>query len=402
MKMTKNLPAAELNHLNLGYMRLSDSAPLIIAQHFGLYQERGLNVTLHREVSWANMRDKTIAGVLDASQMLAPMPLVTTLGVAGIRAPIVTGLALSRNGNAITVSSGLWSKMAAYADRTQLTQDAQATARALNSIVQQQPNTPITFATVHSFSSHTLLLRKWLQAGGIDADRDIRIITLPPEQMVDSLAQGVIDGFCVGAPWNTIAVEYGIGVMATTGFEIWNNAPEKVLGVLESWHSRNPSTHLRLRLALMQACSWLDNMNHRETAVEILARPEFLDLPADYLRPSLTGQIVRNRLETAHNQPNFHVFSRYHAGFPWRSQAELMLREFTPLIGKTVDREKLRSLAQQCYRTDLYREAAAQIGLACPDNDYKVEGEHSQPWQLSEQIELGSDLMLGAPVERIK
>ena len=109
-----------------------------------------------------------------------------------------------------------------------------------------------------------------------------------------------------------------------------------------------------------------------------------------------------NWLETVHSRSNFHVFSRYHAGFPCLSQAELLLREFTPLMGKAVGRGKVRLLVQQCYRTDLCREAAAQIGLACPDNDYKVEGEHPQPWRLSEQIELGSDLMLGAPAECIK
>ena len=401
IKLNKQLPAPEQEELNIGYMRLSDSAPIIVAQALGLYEEYGLKVSLQREVSWANIRDKTIAGTLDASQMLAPMPLITTLGAAGIRAPIITGLMLSLNGNAITVSSPLWNKMRLVAAPSQAAHDALATSTAMKTLMDQNPGNPLTFATVHSFSSHTLLLRKWLRAGGIDPDRDVRIIVLPPEQMVDSLAQGVIDGFCVGAPWNSIAVEYGAGIMATTGFEIWNNAPEKVLGVLESWHSRNPSTHLRLRLALMAACEWLGNMDNRREAVAILSRPEYLDLPADYLRPSLTGQIVQKREDNPLSQSNFHVFSSYSAGFPWRSQAEYILEQFAPLLGKALDKDKLAALVQQCFRTDLYREAASRSGLDYPDQDYKLEGVHAKPWMLNERIELGSDLMLGidAPLQ---
>lgn len=400
IKISKNLPSAELDHLNVGYMRLTDSAPLIVAQHLGLYEKFGLNLTLHREVSWANIRDKTIAGTFDACQMLAPMPLVTTLGAAGIRAPMITGLVLSLNGNGVTVSSSLWNKMNQCTDSEQPINSALASAQALRSVLDKSSDSALTFATVHSFSSHTLLLRKWLLAGGIDPETEVRIIVLPPEQMVDSLAQGVIDGFCVGAPWNSIAVEYGVGIMATSGFEIWNNAPEKVLGVLESWHTRNPSTHLRLRLALMAACEWLSDMDNRKASVDILSLPEYLDLPGDYLRPSLTGEIIHDRSKIPQNQSNFHVFSSYHAGFPWRSQAEFMLEQFTPQLGKPVDSEKLASLAQQCFRTDLYREAATRAGLDFPEQDYKPEGVHASPWKLSDKIELGSDLMVdpAAPI----
>lgn len=400
IKISKNLPSAELDHLNVGYMRLTDSAPLIVAQHLGLYEKFGLNLTLHREVSWANIRDKTIAGTFDACQMLAPMPLVTTLGAAGIRAPMITGLVLSLNGNGVTVSSSLWNKMNQCTESEQPINSALASAQALRSVLDKSSESALTFATVHSFSSHTLLLRKWLLAGGIDPETEVRIIVLPPEQMVDSLAQGVIDGFCVGAPWNSIAVEYGVGIMATSGFEIWNNAPEKVLGVLESWHTRNPSTHLRLRLALMAACEWLSDMDNRKASVDILSLPEYLDLPGDYLRPSLTGEIIHDRSKIPQNQSNFHVFSSYHAGFPWRSQAEFMLEQFTPQLGKPVDSEKLASLAQQCFRTDLYREAATRAGLDFPEQDYKPEGVHASPWKLSDKIELGSDLMVdpAAPI----
>ncbi|TNF07395.1 MAG: hypothetical protein EP323_03260 [Gammaproteobacteria bacterium] len=391
----KSLPVAEKQHLNLGYMRLSDSAPLIVAQELGFYTKYGLDVTLHREVSWANIRDKLIAGSFDAAQMLAPMPLVITLGATGIRAPIVTGLILSLNGNGITLAPPLWEKMTELSENPLQTRDAKATANAFAAAQRDGgEKQPLTLATVHLFSTHTIQLRMWLKAGGLDPDHDVRIIVLPPEQMVDSLAQGVIDGFCVGEPWNSIAVAYGVGVLASTGFDVWNNAPEKVLGVLEDWHTHHPGTHLRLRLALMEACQWLADMNNREPIIELLSRPEHLDLPAHYLRPSLTGHIPQGRSDAPREQQNFHVFSRYNAGFPWRSQAELILHQCEPMLGKTFDANRIASITQQCFRTDLYRESARLLDMPSPDKDYKSEGSHDQPYFFSEDVEVGSDLML--------
>lgn len=392
----KALPQAEKTKLHLGYMRLSDSASLVMAEALGLFEKYELDVELHREVSWANIRDKVIAGTFDASQMLAPMPLVTTFGAAGIRAPMVTGLVMSLNGNGITLSRSLLDQIQTVAGSSPIPFDnAKEVAIALGKVVKIcRDQQPLTFATVHSFSTHTILLRKWLQAGGVDPNHDVRIIVLPPEQMVDSLAQGVIDGFCVGEPWNTIAVEYGAGVITTTGFQVWNNAPEKVLGVLEDWHIRHPATHLRLRLALMESCHWLADMENRQHTIEVLSQPQYLDLPASYLQPSLTGYIQRDRVNQTPPHRDFHVFSRYNAGFPWRSQAELLLNYCGEVLGRAVDAVKLKELSQRCFRTDLYREAARLLDIPAPQQDFKKEGVHSSPWYFEQDIELGSDLML--------
>ncbi len=368
-QITSNkLPPAERSDLSLGYMRLSDSAPIIIAQELGLYADYGLNVSLHREVSWANIRDKMIAGSFDACQMLAPMGMATTLGVAGIRAPIISGLVLSLNGNGITLSSSLWQRL--QLDSAANTYDPLVTAQALKAEMDKTDH-QLTFASVHNFSTHTLILRQWLELAGIDPDIDARIIVLPPEQMVDSLAQGVIDGFCVGEPWNSIAVEYGAGVLATTGVRLWNGAPDKVLGVMENWHGKNPGTHLRLRLALMEACRWMADMANREQAIQILSQSSYLDLPAEYLRPSLTGKLFHQRAQDQSEQTDFHVFDHLNAGFPWRSDAERMIQQFTPVLGKQIDAEKTRSIVQRCYRTDLYREAAQLLNIDCPAQDYR-------------------------------
>lgn len=391
MTLNRQLPPPEKSELALGYMRLSDSAPLVLARHLGLFERYGLQVELCREVSWANLRDKLVVGKLDAAQLLAPLPMMSTLGAGGLRANLITGLSLSLNGNAITLA-----KIHCEALNVAQGRDALASARRLKALITQRKE-KMTLATVHAFSMHTLLLRLWLQAGGIDLEKDVHLIVLPPEQMCDSLARGIIDGFCVGEPWNTVAVQQGIGGVVATGYDIWNNAPEKVLGVTEHWHDIYPSTHLRLRLSLMEACRELRDPEQRSKAAEILSRPEYLDLPVKTLLPSLTGEFCFAKHQSPDVMPDFHVFSRYTAGFPWRSHAEWMLRNSVALLGKPIDAADCRALAQRCYRTDLYREAARYLDLPSPNQDYKEEGKHSTKWVTEPDVEMGPDLMIGSP-----
>ncbi|HLS98205.1 MAG TPA: CmpA/NrtA family ABC transporter substrate-binding protein [Porticoccaceae bacterium] len=392
--MTSNsqLAPPEKAAISVGFMRLTDSAPLIMALEGGTFARHGLDVTLVREVSWANLRDKLVVGKLDAAHLLSPLPMMTTLGAGGIRANLLTGLSLSLNGNALTLASALWDQLG-LGDASRPA--ALATARALKGRLEREPGQPLTFATVHAFSTHSFQLRLWLKAGGIDPDRDVRIIVLPPEQMCDSLARGIIDGFCVGEPWNSVAVQQGIGVVAATGHDIWNNAPEKVLGVTEHWHNHHPATHLRLRLALMEACRELAEPARRREAAEVLSDPRYLDLPVRVLVPSLTGEFG-----FAKNQPprwlaDFLVFHRYQAGFPWRSHAQWLLREGCAMLGKPVGDDVCQALVQRCYRPDLYREAARHLGIASPSRDAKEENRHAAPWEFEPGITLGPDLMIG-------
>mgnify|MGYP003630384972 CR=1 FL=1 len=390
---TRRLPACEKSQLRLGYLRLTDSAPVIMAQELGLYAKYDLDVELQREVSWANLRDKLSTGDLDAAQILAPLPLATALGAGGIRADVITGLVLSLNGNAITVNPALAAVIAERGGRPAAS--ARSTAVALGEWCRARGDaTQLTFASAHSFSCHTFLLRLWLQAGGINPDRDVRIIVLPPEQMVDSLARGVIDGYCVGEPWNSMAVQFGVGAVQATGYQIWNNGIEKVLGVLKSWHQNYPTTHLRLRLALMEACMWMAEPANREEAAAVLARPVYLDCPIDYLQPSLTGRFVFARGQAPQELADFHVFGRFQAGFPWRSDGEWLLQQTGAMLGKQLPAEKVKSLVQQTYRTDLYRDAARHLNLASPSRDYKPFNQHTDEWQFEPGIRLGPDMVL--------
>ncbi|MCX2980736.1 hypothetical protein EYC98_07570 [Halieaceae bacterium IMCC14734] len=380
------LPPAEKSELQLGYIRLTDAAPLIVAKEQGLFAQLGLDVTLRREVSWANLRDKIAVGTLDAAQMLAPLPLATALGIGGMRADMVTGLALSLNGNAITVSAALAECLQLLGAAPE--KSAASSAHALRKWLQEDSRS-LTLASSHSFSCHTIQLRWWLRSAGIDPDRDLKIIVLPPEQMVDSLARGVIDGFCVGEPWNSIAVQHGIGAVQASGYQVCNNMIEKVLGVTQHWHNHHPATHLRLRIALMLACQWLAEEDNRLLAADLLARPEYLDLPVHQLRPSLSGDFQYSKHSGLIKLPHFHVFGRFQAGFPWRSTAESLLAECNKMLGRRATIEETRALVQQTYRTDLYREAARYLGMAYPEHDYLPDSAHSTAWEMAPGVELG-------------
>lgn len=395
MSAAGHLPSAEKVALRLGYLRLTDSAPLIVAQQLGLFAKYGIEPTLQREVSWANLRDKVVTGALDAAQMLAPLPLATSLGVGGLRADMVTGLVLSLNGNAITCSQSLSTAIANQGG--DIAVSAASTASALGRHLQQSGNhsgDTLTFASAHSFSCHTFELRLWLQAGGIDPQRDVRIIVLPPEQMADSLERGLIDGFCVGEPWNTVAVQAGLGAVQATGHQIWNNGLEKVLAVTAQWHQQHPATHLRLRLALMEACNWLAETANLHQAATMLAAPAYLDMPVNWLTPSLSGKFQFHRGGPQLEISNFHVFHRFQAGFPWRSDGEWLLQQTAAVVGKTLSAQQITLVAEQTFRTDLYRQAARHLNMPCPASDYKPDTRHAEAWEIEPGIELGPDLLL--------
>ena len=329
--------AAEKRELDIGYVRLTDAAPLLVAQELGLYQELGLTVRLRQEVSWASVRDKLVTGVLDAAQLLAPLPAMTRLGTSGVRSNLMTALVLSRNGNGITVSQSLAEQLAHSADR------------------RAELDMPLTLATVHGFSTHTLLLRRWLGQLGVDPDRDVRLIVVPPTQMVDSLSDGLIDGFCVGEPWNSIAVTQGVGVLIAAGHQVWPAAPEKVLATTDTWHTAHVSTHLRLRMALLRACEWLELQQHREQAAEILARPEYLDLPIEQIRPSLCSSMD----EGEHQR--FHLFGGGLGDLPVNGPDAgsllPLLEACTAMLGKSLSAPRMQQLLQTTYRADLFEQS---------------------------------------------
>lgn len=391
----------EATTLVLGFIPLTDCASLAVAEAHGHFARHGLDVTLQSDISWANIRDKIAVGAYHGGQMLAPMPLAATLGLGGATTPMVTGLALSLNGNAITLAADLLDRMAAL--DTGLDEHPIRTGPALRRVLDEDRAAgakPMVFATVFPASCHSYLLRYWLAASGIDPDHDVEIVVVPPPQMVSALEAGRIQGFCVGEPWSSLAVAHGSGRIALSGFEIWNNAPEKVLGVTRRWAETHPNTHRALICALIEASDWADDRNNRVDLALLLAGPEYLDLAPDIVVPSLTGHVPYQHDGVPHGLPDCHVFSRYAAGFPFTSHADWIVSQM--IRWGQIDRlSALRSTATAVYRPDLYRQAASLLGRSAPLQDGKIEGAHAESWFLPgslEQIEMGPDRFIDGAV----
>jgi ABC-type nitrate/sulfonate/bicarbonate transport system substrate-binding protein len=389
----------EKSRLTLGFIPLTDCAPLAIAAEKGFFKRHGLNVTLAREASWANIRDKVALNALDGAQMLAPMPIAATLGSCVVKQPTITAFSLGLNGNAITVSNSLYRRLCEADPEAMAT--SPITARALKKVIvenKRNGQAQLTFAMVFPVSNHNYQLRYWMASAGIDPDRDIRLIVIPPPHMVANLESGKIDGFCVGEPWNTRAVRMGIGRILISGYEIWNNSPEKVLGVKLSWAEKHPNTHRALIMALLEAGKWLDQNENREEAIQILASDRYINTPVEDIAPSLTGMLRYSQGDDPVKLEDFSVFYRYAANFPWRSHAEWIITQMYRW-GQIDQLTDIQALASRIYRPDIYRDAAKALGISAPTIDHKPEGAHAEPWVLSDAVQsisMGSDQFFDA------
>ena len=354
--------------LKVGFIPIIDCAPMVLADELGAFERQGLEVEIRREVSWANVRDKLALGVLDAAHILAPLPLAITLGIDSVRVPLVSVMTLGVNGNALTLSQGLWREMEDAAPDFVASGHAPLIARALGAVVRKRAlggAPPVVLASVFPYSAQNYMVRLWLDSGGIDPDRDVRLTVVPPPHTVAHLSGGVIDGYCVGEPWNQRAVVLGIGRVALTGPDIWKGMPEKVLGTTEAWAEKNPETLKALIKALLEATQWLDDSANRAEAARLLASPRYLNTPAEILSRTL-------------DLGDFHLFHRNHANFPWRSHADWFLRQMVRW-GQAPLAIDVEAVSDRVYRTDLFRAAANEMGMACPAVDRLPPGGHGEP-----------------------
>ncbi len=380
--------SVEKTRLKLGIVPLIDSAPLVVAKERGFFAEKGLEVELSREASWASIRDKVAVGALDGAQMLAPMPLAMSLGLSPLRVPMAVGMALNLGGNTITIGNALWERME-KADPESMAA-APISARALKQVIEADKacgRPPMTFATVYPYSPHAAELRLWMEAAGIDTQTDVALTVVPPPQMIAFLSAGNIVGYCVGEPWGSLAARMNLGRIAATSRDIFAGRLEKVFAVTQGWAESFPETHLAVMQALIGAAQWCD-ANRAELA-GLLAQPHYVNAPLDVLLAPLLGE---NGLPK-----DLVVFHDRAANFPWRSQAmwylEMMKR--WDMAPTSLDS---RAAAEEVFRPDLYRVAALALGLPVPLTDYKTEGGHAAPWTLAKAtspMDMGTDLMLG-------
>jgi ABC-type nitrate/sulfonate/bicarbonate transport system substrate-binding protein len=309
--MNKKIPTAESatgRKLRIGFVPLTDCAPLVMAQELGLFKKYGLQVQLCRELGWATIRDKIIHRELDAAHALAAMPLAATLGLGSAPCDCQTALVLNLNGNAITLASDLWQRGVRNGKTLR------------EEILRSRHEKTFVFGVVFPFSSHRHLLRRWFALHGIDADRDVRIVVVPPPQMVANLKAGHLDGFCVGEPWNSLAVQSRAGWIAGTSSELAPRHPEKVLLVREDFAAQRDDEHLALVAALLDACEFCDRPENHQAVAATLARPEFVGVSEALLRHGIDGE-----MDFGHGQKralnDFCIFHRDHANEPGGDKA---------------------------------------------------------------------------------
>ncbi|MER9328497.1 CmpA/NrtA family ABC transporter substrate-binding protein [Mesorhizobium sp. M0488] len=361
------------HQITAGFMPLFDSAVLVAAGELGFAAREGVDLTLHRETSWANIRDRIAIGHFHLAHMLGPMPLACNLGLTPLASETIVPFSLGLGGNCVTISNAVWAGMAAHGAEPDL--DPARAGAALGAFIRERAtagNDPLRFAVVHPHSGHNYELRYWLAACGIDPTREIEIVIVPPPFMADALAAGRIDGYCVGEPWNSASVAAGTGHIVTVKARLWRNSPEKVIGVRKAWTDENPDALAALLRALHHSARWCqDPANHGELA-DVMAQPGFLGLPPAVQMPILTGHLRLGGGAERTIDDFFLPFDKA-ANFPWKSHA---LWFYTQMVrwGHVAHTPDNLAIARDCYRPDLYRSALKPLGVALPGANSKVEG----------------------------
>jgi two-component system, oxyanion-binding sensor len=345
--------------VTIGFMPLLDCALLVVAHEMGFASRQGLRLRLVREVSWANVRDRVAFGHFDAAHMLGPMVIASNLLPWPGDAPFVAPAALGIGGNAITVSGSLWQGMQNHGAVVGASPSVHATALREVIVRRQACGEPaLTFAMVFPFSCHNYQLRDWLAGGGVDGDRDIRLVVLPPPMLVEAIRTGQIDGFCVGEPWSSLAVDAGLGTIVATGTDIWRRAPEKVLGMRADYAHGNPEVVGALVRALTAAARWASAPENRQELATMLAAPRYVGAPERMLRSALDGQLVAARGTPALLRPDFIVLDEA-ATVPRREDAEMLCGRIEQ-SGQARPDAAARLRGVESYLVDIYRKAAGE------------------------------------------
>jgi len=369
----------EKEELKFGFIKLTDMAPLAIAYEKGYFEDEGLYVTLEAQANWKVLLDRVIDGELDGAHMLAGQPLGATIGF-GTKAHIITSFSMDLNGNGITVSNDIWKQMKPYVPMKDGKAEHPIKADYLKPVVEKfkKEGKPFKMGMVFPVSTHNYYLRYWLAAGGINPGfyapakgdisgtlkADALLSVTPPPQMPATLEAGTIYGYCVGEPWNQQAVFKGIGVPLITDYEIWKNNPEKVFGVSKAWADKYPNTYIHVLKALIRAAKWLDEENNknRPAAVKILSKSEYVGADYKVIANSMTGTFEYEKGDKR-SVPDFNVFFRYYATYPYYSDAVWFLTQMRRW-GQIPDYKPdswYTKIAKEVYRPDLYAIAAKEL-----------------------------------------
>ena len=377
--------------IRIGFLPLVDAALPILARELGFAEDEGVSLSLIRDMSWATVQDRLLYGHSDAAHMVAPLAIATTLGLGRLSAPLSVPFILGLNGNALTLRPDL----AAQVTDTGGPSDVHALGMRFADLAKarRDAGAKLRLGVVHRYSSHNYMLRYWLRCTGIDPKTDVEIVTIAPPYAADALTHKEVDGICVGAPWNSVAVERGAGVVIATTSQIWRRGVEKVLAIKEERLEQERDLFDPLLRALYRAGEAFVDPAQLERITAIMAKPEYLDGAADAIRRVIQDQVLFTKEQPPVHIPDFMFQHREAANFPWVSQAAWLYAQMVE-AEHTVASQTDYQRAQAIFRPDIYRAALGPIGATLPGASSKLEGGITEPTGVGStqgRLILGSD-----------
>ena len=358
--------APESPDMRFGIIALTDNAPIVMAHELGFFKKFGINSIVSKEASWAVIRDKLTLGENHATHMLIGMPFASTMGLLGSPVkPMVIPWMLNRNGQAITLASKFKGQVKSAKDLKPLVDKAKAAGN------------PLTFAMTFPPGTHAMWMRYWLASGGINPDKDVNLITIPPPQMVANMKIDKMDGFCVGEPWNARAISDGIGYTVITTQKMWPDHPEKVCAFTEDFATKNPKTVRAALKALHLASEYLDKMENRPSAAEVISRPTYINCPKEVIVDRLLGKYDYGN-GAKEQDPNYMIFSQRNCNFPSRTYGAWWLSQFRRW-GMVKTAPNYKQIVEKVMRVDIYSEAMKELGV-------KVTATDMQPVKLADGV----------------
>ncbi|NJR59707.1 MAG: ABC transporter substrate-binding protein [Cyanobacteria bacterium CRU_2_1] len=378
----------EKPNLTVGFVPVNDCAPFAVAYTKGFFWKYGLNVKLNREASWGTSRDGVIFGRLDASPVVSGAVTNARIGAEGARhAPMCAAMTIHRHGNAMTMNKAMWD--AGLRPLHEYNGNLEAFGQDFRRYFESLPSERRIWAVVLSSAIYEYFVRYLSAAVGVDPIEEFRIIIIPPPQMVSNMRIGAMQAYMVAEPWNTRAISgnEGVGFTFAQGREVWRGHPDRVLAVMQPFIDENPKTYRSLVKAMIEACQFCANPANREEVVEIISSRSFTRAKPDYTKPAIAGEYnyggFDNQKRIVSKPDETTIFFELpsdlphplgdHSTFLWQSHSLWFMTQATRWGQISEFPADAEQKARQAWRTDLYREIAAELGIECPQDDYKVE-----------------------------
>jgi len=380
--------APETSRMRFGMIALTDCSPIVIAHEKGLFKKYGIESTVAKGANWAAIRDSLSSGDNQGTHMLLGMPIASTMGLLGSpKKPMIIPWLLNRNGQAICLKQEWNGKIK---DDPKSIRPLVDKAKSLGE--------PLTFAMTFPPGTHAMWIRYYLAAGGINPDKDVALITIPPPQMVANMKIGKMDGYCVGDPWHARAIADKVGYTSILTEEIWPNHPEKVCAFTADFADKNPKTVKACLKALHEASVWLDKLENRPEQCDLVSRPTYINCDKELILGRLLGKVDYGDGRTKQN-PNYMIFSQRNCNYPQPAYAKWWLTQFRRW-GMVAGAPDYAGISKQVMRPDIYEEAMREIG-------YTHGGQDDSSWTMFDGVTFDpkgdpEEYAKGFPIKNLK